>query len=38
MEREIIFDELHSADEFYFITKGRWDVGYELNKIKRYRL
>jgi len=36
--RENIINELDESSELYFISKGIYDVGYEINKIKKYRL
>lgn len=35
---EMIYQELDSAEEIYFIMQGRYDIGYELNYCKRYRI
>ena len=36
MER--IFNSVENPEEFYFCQKGRWDVGYEINNVRRYCL
>jgi signal-transduction protein with cAMP-binding, CBS, and nucleotidyltransferase domain len=34
---EIIYQELDEAHEVLFVFSGRYNVGYEMNKIRRYR-
>ena len=36
--KEVIYQELDNADEIYFVMKGRFDVGYLLNRTAKYRL
>jgi len=36
--REIICKELEQSLEMYFVQKGKFDIGYEINKIIMYRL
>jgi hypothetical protein len=38
LPREVMFKELDEPMEFYFIQQGKYDIGYEINKIVRYRL
>lgn len=33
----IIYQELDEAHEVLFVFSGRYNVGYEMNKIRRYR-
>ena len=35
---QTIFRELEEATEFYFVQKGKYDIGYEVNKVRKYRL
>lgn len=35
---EQIYNELDSADEIHFVMQGTYDIGYNLNRHKRYRL
>lgn len=35
---EIISKELEAASEMYFVQSGRYNIGYEVNKIVKYRL
>jgi CRP-like cAMP-binding protein len=35
---QIIAEELDESLEFYFVLKGTFDIGYEINKKKYYRI
>lgn len=35
---QIIYEELDSPDEIYFVMEGCYDIGYALNNCKRWRL
>ena len=35
---EMIHEELDEVNEFLFILKGNFDIGYEINKKKFYRI
>lgn len=35
---ECIYGSMENPEEFYFCQEGRWDVGYEINNVKRYCL
>ena len=35
---EIILNELEECDEIIFVQSGRYAIGYEINKLKMYRL
>lgn len=37
-KHEIVAAELDEAAEFYFVMSGKWEVGYEINKVRRYRM
>ena len=37
-KQEIIFNELDEVGELYFVLEGNFDVGYEINNKKIYRL
>ena len=37
-KKQYIFKELEECHEVYFIQKGYYNVGYEINKINKYRL
>ena len=34
----MIYKELDDCSEIYFVMSGKYDVGYEINKIRRYRI
>ena len=36
--KKILLNELEMADEFYFVQKGKWDVGYNINNIRKFRM
>lgn len=36
--QQVICKELEQALEFYFVQQGRYNVGYEINKIIKYRI
>ena len=36
--QKIIYDELDEVRELYFVMKGSFDIGYEINNRKIYRL
>ena len=36
--RQVICKELEQALEFYFVQQGRYNIGYEINKVIKYRL
>ena len=36
--KETIINELDESSELYFIQSGIYDIGYEINKVKKYRL
>jgi len=35
---EVIFEELEDANEILFVCKGRYDIGYVMNRIVKYQL
>ena len=35
---EMIYEELEDANEILFVTKGRYDIGYVMNRTVKYRL
>lgn len=36
--KEIIIEELQEPDEMYFVQSGTYYVGYEVNKVQKFRL
>jgi len=36
--REIILEELQEVTEILFVQTGRYDIGYEINKVLKFRL
>ena len=36
--QQMIYQELDTPGEFYFIMEGKYDVGYNMNRQKQYRL
>lgn len=36
--KEIILGELEESQEMIFATKGKYDIGYELNKVLKLRM
>ena len=36
--RKIIIRELEEANEMYFVQNGLFDIGYEINKSKKFRM
>ena len=36
--RQVLCKELEQALEFYFVQQGRYNIGYEINKVIKYRL
>lgn len=37
MESDVIYKELDQCLEVYFVLEGKYNVGYEINKIRRFR-
>ena len=36
--KETIISELDESSELHFVQSGCYDIGYEINKVKKYRL
>lgn len=36
--KEILLSELEESQEMIFVTKGKYDIGYELNKVLKLRM
>ena len=36
--KEIIYYELDEVNEIIFVEEGKYDVGYEINKVKKFKL